>query len=162
MCKQTLNKTIALPVNSPNKYTSCTRATPIVIAKGDSAASHHYWRPEDQHYLTEPSPNTAIQVQLPNASKIGSTVQGQLPLHRKLSTTAKNAIVLPALKSSSLISLGQLCDDNCKIELHKRELKVCKNKQSMLKGNRNYQDGLWDIPITKTSIIDDNYYSILD
>ena len=32
----------------------------------------------------------------------------------------------------------------------------------MLKGNRNYQDGLWDIPITKTSITDDNYYSILD
>ena len=101
-------------------------------------------------------------MQLPNASKIGSTVQGQLPLHRKLSTTAKNAIVLPALKSSSLISLGQLCDDNCKIELDKRELKVYKNKQLMLKENRNYQDGLWDIPITKNYIIDDNYYSILD
>ena len=98
-CKQTLNKTITLPANSPNNHTSCARATPIVITKGDSAASHHYWRPEDQHCLTEPSPNTAIQVQLPNASKIGSTVQGQLPLHKKLSTTAKNAIVLPALKS---------------------------------------------------------------
>ena len=89
-------------------------------------------------------------------------VQGQLSLHQKLSTTAKNVLVLPALKSLLLISLGQLYDDNCKIELDKRELKVLKNKQLMLKGNRNYQDGLWDIPITKHSIIDDNYYSILD
>ena len=125
-CKQTLNKTIALPANSPNKNTLCARTTPIVIAKGDSAASHHYWRPEDQHCLKEPSLNTAIQVQLPNASKIGSTVQGQLPLHRKLSTTAKNAIVLPALKSSSLVSLGKLCDDKCNIELDKKSYECIK------------------------------------
>lgn len=32
----------------------------------------------------------------------------------------------------------------------------------MLKGNRNYQDRWWDIPITKKSITDCNYYSILD
>ena len=36
-----------------------------------------------------------------------------------------------------------------------------KNDQLILKGNRNCQDGLWDISITKKSIIDDNYYSIL-
>ena len=32
----------------------------------------------------------------------------------------------------------------------------------MLKGNRNYQDGLWDTPITKTSVKDNNHYSILN
>ena len=32
----------------------------------------------------------------------------------------------------------------------------------MLKGNRNYQDGLWDMQITKTSIQDNNHYSILN
>ena len=56
---------------------------PIVIAKGNSPARHHYWRPEDKHYLIGYSSNTTIQVQLPNASKIGSTVQVQMPLHNK-------------------------------------------------------------------------------
>ena len=59
-------------------------------------------------------------MQLHNASKIGSPVQGQTPFHNKLSTTAKNAIVLPILKSSSLISLRQLFDDNCNIKLDKK------------------------------------------
>ena len=32
----------------------------------------------------------------------------------------------------------------------------------MSKGNNNYHDGLWYIPITKTSIQHYNYYSILN
>ena len=32
----------------------------------------------------------------------------------------------------------------------------------MLKGNRNYQDGLWDTQMTKASILENNYYSIID
>ena len=32
----------------------------------------------------------------------------------------------------------------------------------MLKGNSNYQDGLWDMPMTETSIQDNNHYSMLN
>ena len=77
-------------------------------------------------------------------------VQGQLPLSKHLSTTACNAIVLPNLQSSSLISLGQLCDDNCVVTLDKKNLQVKKNNKVIMNGIRNKNDGLWDIPITKT------------
>ena len=115
-------KIITLPEKSPKNKIKTPHVTPIVISKGDSVASHHYWRLEDQHCLTRHSLNTTIQVELHNASKIGSTVQGQKPLHNKLSTTAKKAIVLPTLKSSSLISLGQLYDDNFNTELDKKRV----------------------------------------
>ena len=57
------------------------------------------------------------------------------------------ANVLPKLQSASLISLGQLCDDNCDINLNKTSIRVFKNKQKILQGKRNPNDRLWDIPI---------------
>jgi hypothetical protein len=52
------------------------------------------------------------------------------------------------MTNSSLISLGQLCDDDCIAVLDKRRLQVYKNNECVLKGNRNPTDGLWDIPIS--------------
>ena len=43
-------------------------------------------------------------------------------------------LVLPKLTSSNLISLGQLCDDNCEILLNKNEMKAIKNNKVILKG----------------------------
>ena len=71
-------------------------------------------------------------------------------------------VVLPSLKSSSLISLGQLCDDDCSVLLDKKKLYVKKNNSMVLEGNRNMKDGLWDIPIPyydvgKRALQTDNY-----
>ena len=63
---------------------------------------------------------------LPNTNSIQSITKGLLLLFSKLSNNTKQAIVLPQLYSSSLISLGQLCDDDYNIELDKLELKVYK------------------------------------
>ena len=41
--------------------------------------------------------------------------------------------------------------------LTKVKLIVIKEKQVTLEGNRNYSDGLWDMPIYKTDIQDANY-----
>ena len=96
-----------------------------------------------------------MAVTLPNSNSIFSETKGQLPLSAKLSPKAKEAIVLPKLQSSSLISLGQLCDDNCNVHLDKKELKVYKEKELVMKGYRNPVDGLWDIPIV-TKLQQDN------
>ena len=56
-------------------------------------------------------------------------------------------MIIPALKSASLISLGQLCDDNCHILLTKSHLHTIKNGKTILTGYRNPRDGLWDIPL---------------
>ena len=61
-------------------------------------------------------------------------------------------MVLPKLKSSNLISIGQLCDDGCSILLDKAKMLAFKNNKLILKGFRNKSDGLWDIPIKKTTI----------
>lgn len=57
---------------------------------------------------------------------------------------------LPKLKSSSLISLRRLCDDGCKVILDDKQSIVNKNNEEVLRGHRNIQEGLWDMPINST------------
>ena len=92
------------------------------IAKGDSGASQHYIADTDKNILNFKSPATDQTILLPNNQHIQSSIHGILPLSNQLSTTAKSAHVLPKLRTS-LISLGQLADDNCTIVLTKQHLK---------------------------------------
>ena len=103
------------PVDSPKSNTPST----FITAKGDSAASHHYWRQEDIACLSNMLNLPRTYVLLPDANTVTSSKQGILPLSSLLSTQAKKALVLPQLQSSSLISLGQLCDDDCTVQLNK-------------------------------------------
>ena len=91
-------------------------------------------------------------VQLPNGEIIHSTANAQLPLSPELSKCAKQALILPKLSSSNLVSVGQLCDDGCEIILNKYELTAIKNNKVIVKGYRNKHDGLWDIPIHKKHV----------
>ena len=94
-------------------------ATKIVIAKGDSVASSHYWREKDVKVLSEIKDIIGPLVLLPNKDTIDVTSQGQLPLSPLLSSRAKKAMILLGLKSASLILIRQLCDDNCTVLLNK-------------------------------------------
>ena len=62
-------------------------------------------------------------------------------------------MILPQLKSASLISIGQLCDDNCDVHLNKTKLVAIKNDKVILEGTGNYVDGLWDIPVHKQTVM---------
>ena len=57
----------------------------------------------------------------------------------------------------SLISIGQLCDDNYDELLNKKKLYAFKENELILEGNRKNSDGLWDIPVQKQSITQKNY-----
>ena len=146
-------------IHPNNKRKNTTRMKPeqCVMAKGDSAASHHYWREEDKKVLDNIESYSGPSVLLPNNSTIAVTSKGQLALSSNLSARAKNAMILPGLKSASLISIGQLCDDGCNVLLNDRKLYALKNKEIVIEGDRNPSDGLWDIPIFKTSISKQNY-----
>ena len=124
---------------------------PICIAKGDSAASHHYWREKDAKDLTEIEAIIGPEVQLPNDKFLKVTKQAQLPLHPALSKQAKSAMILPGLESVSLVLLGQLADDDCKIVLTNNQLVAIKDDKVILTGTRNRKYGLWDIPIYKNN-----------
>jgi hypothetical protein len=84
---------------------------------------------------------------LPDSTSIQATHSGQLPFHSSLSTKAKTAHVLDGITNASLVSIGQLCDDNCLVVFDKEQLRVFKNHECILTGTRNRTDGLWDIPI---------------
>jgi hypothetical protein len=84
---------------------------------------------------------------IPNSTHIQATHSGLLPFHPSLSDKAKTAHVLDGITNASLISVGQLCDDNYIAVLDKKLIKIFKNKKCILEGKRNTTDGLWDITI---------------
>ena len=125
--------------------------------KGDSGATSHYVRPQDSQCLTNPKPYSGPSVLLPDADSISPSQQGTLTLHHNLSSHAQVGTVLPQLRSSSLLSLGQLCDDGCDVILNKTNLYAVKDKELIIQGVRNKTDGLWDIPVTKRQVQQDNF-----
>ena len=131
-------------VDSPNTIT--------VNAKGDSVASYYYLKQSDANCLTNIKPNDSFNITLPNSTLILSTVQEELSLSSHLSKQGKTAVVLPDLTSSSLISLGQLCNNGCNISLDKDKMNIYKNLKLIIEGTRNKTDSLWDIPILVISI----------
>ena len=88
-------------------------------------------------------------LQLPNTATMNATKTGSIPLSGSLSTHAKNAHIFYGLHSALLISLGQLCDDECIAILDNNEINIMKNKTFILKGHRNKTYGLWDIPTSR-------------
>ena len=104
-----------------------------MIAKSDSEVMNHYWCLEDKNILDEIKKETSIKVTLPLSLGIQSTNKGTLHISKYLSNKAPKATVLLQLSSSSLISIGQLCDDVCKVELDKSNLKVFKEKKLVMK-----------------------------
>ena len=96
-------------------------------------------------------------IQLPDNGMIVADRKGILPLSDELSNEAKTAMILPNLRSASLISMGQLCDDGCDVHFNEHALIVMKNKKVVMRGIRNRRDNLWDIPIQKRTISPQNY-----
>ena len=124
----------------------------LIIAKGDSGATKHYLTSEDSTILLNKQVYHGKGVTIPNSTQLKPSHQGLLPLSNLLTSAAKTATVLPQLSNSSLISMGQLCDDGCEVKLTRKKLSVTKNNMVVMEGHRNYTDGLWDIPIIKSSI----------
>ena len=141
-----------MKVITPEQFRDHTTSNICCVAKGDTGASHHYWMHDNKTVLSHIKNSTKISVRLPNSEVITSSQEGILPLSPLLSDKAKTAIILPKLTSSNLISIGQLCNDGCNVIMDKDKMVAIKDNQVVLKGIRNKLDGLWDIPITKTSI----------
>ena len=70
---------------------------------------------------------------IPKGESIQAT-KGILPLSPFLSLDARRASILSQLKSSSLISLGQLADDGCTIILYYKKLTAIRKKEIVLQG----------------------------
>ena len=79
-----------------------------------------------------------------------SHVRGILPLSPLLSDTAQSAFVLDELRTGTLVSLAQLCDDDCIAIFSKFDVKIVKKDTVIITGKRT-TNGLWEIPLATTS-----------
>ncbi len=79
-----------------------------------------------------------------------TTLQGTLPLSSKFSAPAQAAFVLDNLKTGTLISLAQLCDDDCIAIFTRYDVKLLKNNEVIITGKR-MANGLWSLPFHSPS-----------
>jgi hypothetical protein len=88
-----------------------------------------------------------LSVQVANSQNIEATKRATVPLAKELSSKAKVGHIFDGLKLGSLLSIGQLCDDNCVALFTKCDVKMCKQGQIIIVGKRNPANGLWTVPI---------------
>ena len=81
--------------------------------------------------LHDKRPAAGESVMLPDLTEIEATSAGDLPIG-DLTQQATKALVLPRLGSASLVSLGQLCDDDYQVLLTKKDLTVFKGNRRIL------------------------------
>ena len=68
-------------------------------------------------------------------------------MDKHLTPLVQTGHVLNDLKSATLLSAGQLCDDNCTVILTDKTAIVKKDNKTILQGYRNRRDSLWDIKL---------------
>ena len=88
----------------------------------------------------------SIVVAQANGETIQSTHIANMNLPT-LSSEAKIGHVIPYLSSVSLLSIGQLCDDDCLALFTKEKVFIFKQNTLLLKGQRNHFNGMWTIPV---------------
>ena len=74
------------------------------------------------------------------------THSGLLSLSPLLSDAAQSAFVLDNLKTGTLVSLSQLCDDDCVAIFTRFEVQILKNDKIIITGKR-MPNGLWSLPL---------------
>ena len=90
-----------------------------------------------------------------------SHLHGLLPLSPHLSNTAQSAFVLNDLSNGTLISLANLCDDDCIALFMKYDVTIHKNNQVIINGKR-LSNGLWSLPIQPSPPLQANGILCLD
>ena len=136
-------------------YTVASHKQKEEIMKADSGASRTYLKEAHKDFLKKhQSLRHGPAATLPDGTQINATSQGNLPLHTSLDI---QALVYPHLTNESLLSIGQLCNQGCIAIFEKEHLYIMKNGKLILKGVRNLQDGLWDVPFQENKIDTINY-----
>jgi hypothetical protein len=113
----------------------------------DYAAPAHYGdQGAEQHCVNVSPTTTGPSVQVANGHIIEPNKRVTIPLAPELSADAKIGHLFNNLQSGTLISLGQLCGDECDALFTKYDVKIYKHGQVIIVGKRNPTNGLWNIP----------------
>jgi hypothetical protein len=85
-----------------------------------------------------------LNVNMPNGTTIQSSHTCNLLL-TNLPPQARQAHILPGLVHNSLISVGQLCDNECSITFTQDQVTVSKNEKNVMYGSRDPKSRLWRV-----------------
>ena len=88
--------------------------------KANSGTSKHFVKENEKDVLSSMREDNCMSVVLPNKMELNSNIVGTLPLSSTLTSQAVQANILPGMTNNSLLSIGQLCDDNCIALFHKK------------------------------------------
>ena len=119
----------------------------------DSGATGTFVASSDAIHLQHSVPiSNGPTVLAANGNVMRTTSVGQLPLSPFLSSAAQSAYVIDELQTGTLISLGQLCDDDVTAVFSKTAVNLLKNNEIIITGKR-LTNGLWSIPLATSSIV---------
>ena len=122
----------------------------------DSGASSHYLHPKYKHKCTNIIPaSTGPTVQIANGELAQGTIKVAIPLPSELILSDQTGHLLKNLKTGTLFSIGQFCDNDCTALFSKYHLSIFKNGKAIIQGYRNTKNELWEISISPT-----NHWSI--
>jgi hypothetical protein len=138
------NVTTAIsPQPTTTKYISSNHALPY------TAATTHFLDTSVKRHCTYAEKNTSgPTVRIASGHTIVAQKWAKIPLAKELSATAKEGHIFPDLQSGSLVSIGQLCVDNCITLFAKSEMAVVKDGAVIIRGPCDTANGLWSsIPL---------------
>jgi hypothetical protein len=115
------------PKQKSNVYQERHRATANHAAIADTGATgHHLDAAAEPHCINVTPTNEGPSVRVTNGQNIETSKRATVPLAKELSNKAKVGHMFDDLKSGSLLSIGQLCDDDCVALFSKYDVKTHK------------------------------------
>ena len=129
-----------LNFNCSNSFSNLTPPCNVINTYADSGASNTYFRLQDvlKHKIVT---KNSIAVTQADGNTMHSTHIANMNLPT-LSSAAKVGHVIPNLSSASLLSIGQLCDDDCLALFNKEKVFIFQQNKLILKGKRKNSNGM--------------------
>ena len=106
------------------------------------------------HYLVSTAPCTdkrtaspGIHVELPNGASLHSSHTATLQLHPSLPPAACESHIFPDFAHSSLLSIGQLCDNGCIATFDATTVSIAYQGTTIITGTRCPTTRLWNVDL---------------
>jgi len=116
----------------------------IATAILDSGTTGHFLHPSSPANNINPT-TIPLHVRLPNGSTIASTHTATLTIPG-LPQHAAQAHIFPNLNAGALLSVSQLCDNECMVTFTAQHAQVHRHGRLVLQGHRA-ASGLWHVPL---------------
>ena len=138
-------------VNNLNQcyLTSSDNPTNHHIYEGipETTATKNYIIPHDLNICNKVKDTLGPKVAVADGCIISPTKKAIIPLLKKLTEKDRLAFSCENLKSGSLISIGQLCDDDCIAIFTNYDVQIIWRNEILIRGKRT-DNGLWKIPLS--------------